>query len=426
MDKLSLNRIFGAPVNVDESALVLRQIRHIWGMRDADKRGMFPMPIDMSEKDVNAIINNDYVCSPKHDGERGFIILFCLNEVPRAFVVTRKTDIYSITVDAHVSLFRYKGTLLDCEILPDKTNQEDSLKIVMFDCYSSRGCTTIGAENYSVRLREVDELRSLLIMIEPKLILMTKKIFKMNEFDLLAIELENAHEVYDGVVFTPQKVACTPGTNHKVLKFKFDPTVDLLLQNENGSDILLWDDRNGNRKVESRDFRVLLSTISIPNEFRHENAPTKAMVHEFSVKYDQVQKAIVLSWRRIRKDKKRPNFVTTVESVFRQSTSRLNLMEIFRSTASTRRPEHVLDESQPLVLRISRDDGPPNVTDPKKARSQSKAWYTRNEKRKGKDEKKRYLVAWKIMTPKYEMSLDNLKSLSVRPVRSLTHRSPFR
>ena len=414
--------LFKTPASKDETSTVMDHIRRLWGQSKYPNSHIFPMPIDLSSNDLKEMSAHEYVCAPKHDGERVMVVMLCIKRTPMTFVVTRRWQVFSVVVDAHVTLFRNNGTMIDCELIIDESNKKSEL--VMFDCYFSRGHSMLIASNYWTRLRELSELIGLFKCVDPILECSRKTVFRMSEIDTLSVELEKNQTGYDGVIFTPVNGKCKVGSNRGLFKFKFESTVDLLFSVMNGQHVLEWGENSGNAKINSREARVLLDTSTLPTIGGDVRSQRPPKLSEFGVRYDRTQNAIILRWRKYRDDKTSPNYMRIVEKIFKLSMDKIDLLTIFSSICKPLEPPQitalVLDISEAADATAVKDVSAADSGAPATSASteqQSKHRHTKSKKRERppKEENRQYLRAW----AKVKNNMHDKDSRATKPVKSL-------
>ena len=405
--------LFKIPASKDETSTVIDHIRRLWGQSKYPNSQIFPMPIDLSSTDLKEMSTQEYVCAPKHDGERVMVVMLCIKRTPMTFVVTRRWQVFSMVLDAHVTLFRNNGTMIDCELITEENPKKAEL--VMFDCYYSRGHSMLIASNYWARLRELNELIGLFKCVDPILECSRKTVFRMSEVDTLSVELEKNPTGYDGVIFTPVNGKCKAGSNRGLFKFKFESTVDLLFNVKNGQHVLEWGGDHGNTKINSREARVLLDTSTLP----HLEEDVTPKLSEFGVRYDRSQNVIILTWRKYRGDKTSPNYMRIVEKIFKLSMDKIDLLTIFSSVCKPVEPPSitalVLDITEAADSVSVADVGAPALGSSGEQNSTQALPKTKKRERTPKAENKQYLRAWaKVKTNKRSKD-----SRATKPVKSL-------
>jgi hypothetical protein len=128
---------------------ILRRLFQLLGATYHRKRNPVSLPKSLRRKDLEDLLQHDYVVSEKPDGTR--FVLFLLETLGRHYsvMIDRQLDVYQLPVAASRGYFR--GSIFDGELVSSPTGD----LFLIFDCLCLKGCLL--EENYCARLTKIRE-----------------------------------------------------------------------------------------------------------------------------------------------------------------------------------------------------------------------------------------------------------------------------
>lgn len=294
----ALNEMFGAPEHV--------------------RRSLAPRCVNITrDPGMKLLATQPYMVLEKTNGERVLLLAWMMRDgYASIIVIDLERRFAQLRAQLPAALFR-GGTLIDGELLPGKGGK--GLEMHVFDMVAMGG-ERFSRRNYITRMKQVDALLQMDSIVMPDgLLLVAKRPWLASDLAQLLQRMEDSQTPYDGYIFAPINHAIKTGTDHRTLRFKMRPTVDLLVR----ADGELCTHMDGVALIPLGEalpgwHARLIGGLSV-----------NSGVHEFVVQpRTKRSKRLLLTYEGPRAEKLLPNHVKTVKGVFGEVLERITLQEI--------------------------------------------------------------------------------------------------
>jgi len=187
-----------------------------------------PQPVSVEKKDLYKLTNFKYNVGLKLDGTRFLMYFFTHNNKNMCVLINRALEIFTIDIDVNL----YSGTLLDGELC----HINDKWQFIIHDCVLLNN-NKISYLKHNERLnnvkKEIENNNSELFIL-----LKVKTFYSFDNFDeFINKEYENDELKNDGIIFMPNGLPVTSGTQYSMLKWKphNKHTFDFLIKEDGDS-----------------------------------------------------------------------------------------------------------------------------------------------------------------------------------------------
>ena len=263
-----------------------------------------PNPVSLLRRDMGLLREQAYHVSAKLDGLRYVLLLgnHATTGETYAVLISRNRRVFRLDLQSTDDRVWY-GTLLDCELMPDKT-------LVVFDAVAQCGlsCRQL---SYSQRMAQV---KPLLPHLSP-LPLCCKPFWPLHE-----IAKVQSQWPQDGLIFMPEHLSVQTGMHRSMFKWKPLHTIDFALDRDG---MLSYSTTSGSAEISTLQLRVQESPA-----WQQARAQAPCIVECACMPRGEVR---VLHQR---PDKTVPNFERTVRLTLRNIDEKLEQAELVQCYGS--------------------------------------------------------------------------------------------
>lgn len=227
------------PIYRVENAEALKlEIRQIYNEKNNESSFPGAQPISLEKKNLETILNNEYVAGAKLDGERFLLYTTYFDNKNLTMLIDRTFTFYLVQQKwAHKNAFE-KHILIDGELTEEGNYYVHDVCVVEGQNVMERDFKT-RLQLFEVFLRDkrwkTSEKNSFNIYL--------KRFYSISELNLL-VETKQFQNSSDGIVFYPVNEPVQKRTQFSLFKWKPKHTIDFKIKNnkeEQITDLLTWD-----------------------------------------------------------------------------------------------------------------------------------------------------------------------------------------
>lgn len=318
-----------------------------WGLPKHFDHFPGPNPMSVDSADFERIRKDDFLVALKSDGVRHLLLLTCKPRThdPIALMIDRTNAMYEVEIWANED-FYYNGALYDGELVWEN----DKLTYIVFDVVFTKGTSCVKLP-YRDRMTIVhntilcvgdthtdDSIETMLheenkflarnnpldLLIKPK-----TYVHKANLKRLWADRETSSHR-NDGVIFTQNSASVGTGTSASILKWKPSHSIDVRVEEHDGTWRVLANQNNSNELVDISgsfgEFRVDMK----PSKLLDAIASERCCIVECVLRVHEAEKRVELIAERERTDKVAPNTLKTIEATIRNDIENISPEDMIR------------------------------------------------------------------------------------------------
>jgi hypothetical protein len=207
---------------VDEN--VIKEIKLLiydqWGIQENDTNYIpAPQPVSLERKDINKLVDFDYLVCVKSDGMR-FLLVFYKK---KSYMIDRAFKIYKIHIECSDELYKDSeiGCILDGELI--KCKDDNTWSFVVHDCINSKG-TNLSNSAFNSRYDEFKNIlkKYILKKYKSEIRISKKTFFSFKNLKSLKkmIDDNGLDHCTDGLIFTPKNKKIGKFTQYDLFKWK--------------------------------------------------------------------------------------------------------------------------------------------------------------------------------------------------------------
>ena len=320
-----------------------KKLMTLWGL--SPSRSHFPgsNPVSLERHNIDDLAAKDYVVGLKADGVRYILFLTMARGEHVALMINRANVMYEVEVWGNAEYFE-RGTILDGELVHNGT-----LAFIVFDAIAVKGERT-SQVCYRERLHVIHNMLLLMSdlsddtverMVDEEdkivarnnlnqLILSPKTCVSKRSIEELWNQRASSSHHTDGLIFTSNTDAITPGTSRSILKWKPCHSVDLLVRRAERGEVRVFANNNGDDGLMEVTHRIGPHRIDVvANELLE--LVTRDEVVEFII--DPAENGVRLLADRQRFDRTSANTVKTALATIQNAFDNIEVEELIRALA---------------------------------------------------------------------------------------------